>query len=115
MKKKLTCIVCPMGCQIEVDTDTQTVTGNTCKRGEVYGLGEVTNPVRVITSTVKLEGSAIAMLPVKTNGPIPKGFNFKCMEEINKVTAKAPIKVGDVIIANVLDTGVDIVAGRTIE
>jgi CxxC motif-containing protein len=115
MVKELICISCPMGCHLSVDAEKLTVTGNTCKRGETYGINEITNPVRVITTTVKVEGGLHAVLPVKTNAPIPKNLNFKCIEEINKITSKAPIKMGEVIVENILNTGVDVVACRDLD
>ncbi len=115
MIKKITCTICPIGCKLEVDIEKNTVTGHTCKRGEVYGIAEVTAPTRVITSTVKLEGGIYPVLPVKTNGAIPKHLNFKCMELINQIQVKAPVKMGDIIAENVLDTGVDLVATRSIK
>ena len=115
MKKELICISCPLGCHLTVDAENKTVTGNTCKRGEVYGLNEVINPVRVITSTVKIEGARLPVLPVKTNGAIPKNMNFESMKIINSVTCKAPMKVGDVIIKDILGTGIDVVAARSLD
>ncbi|MBC5627977.1 DUF1667 domain-containing protein [Clostridium sp. NSJ-6] len=115
MKKELICISCPLGCHLTVDAENKTVTGNTCKRGEIYGLNEVINPVRVITSTVKIEGARLPVLPVKTNGAIPKNMNFEAMNIINSVTCTAPIKVGDVIIKDILGTGIDVVAARSLD
>lgn len=115
MIRELICISCPMGCHLKVDVENKTVTGNTCKRGEIYGINEVTNPVRVITSTVKVEGGELPVIPVKTSEAIGKGLNVKCMEELAKVTVKAPIKMGDIILKDVLGTGVDVVASRNIE
>lgn len=115
MIKELICISCPMGCHLKVDVDNKTVEGNTCKRGEIYGLNEVTNPVRVVTSTVKVNGGELPVIPVKTNGAIPKHLNFECMDIIGETVIEAPVKMGDVIIENVLGTGVDVVASRNIE
>lgn len=115
MEKELICICCPKGCHLKVDAENKSVQGNGCNRGIEYGINEVTNPVRVITSTVKVENGELPVVPVKTNNPIPKGLNFKCMEEINKVTIKAPVKIGDVVIKDVLGTGVDIVATRNVQ
>lgn len=114
MKKELICISCPLGCHLIVDAENKTVTGNTCKRGEVYGLNEVINPVRVITTTVKIEGARLSVLPVKTNGAIPKNLNFEVMKVINEVICKAPIRIGDVIIKDILGTGIDVVAARSV-
>lgn len=110
----LICIVCPRGCHLTVDENLN-VTGNGCKRGAEYGARELTNPTRMITSTVKLTGSKmINRLPVMTNNPIPKGKIFEVMEEINKASCSCPVNCHDVIISNVLDLGVDIIATRTV-
>ena len=112
MKKEMICIVCPMGCHLTVDTDTLEVKGNTCARGEKYGKEEMTAPKRVITSTVKIVGGIHKRVPVKTNNSIPKELNFKCMELLNHIELKSPVKSGDVVIKNVLGTGADIVVCR---
>lgn len=114
MVKELICIVCPRGCHLKVDTDLEKVTGNTCKRGEIYGLNEVKNPTRIVTSTVKIYGCDNMVIPVKTEEPIPKGMIFDVMKEINKASVNLPIKVGDVIIEDVLGTGVSIVSAKTV-
>lgn len=111
--KELICIVCPKGCHLEVDIENEKVTGNTCKRGEIYGLNEVKNPTRVVTSTVKIKDGAV--IPVKTIEPIPKGLIFEVMKEINKVEIEAPVNIGDIIIENVLNTGVNVVATKSIK
>ena len=111
--KEFICIVCPRGCHLKVDDDMN-VTGNTCPRGKVYALNEITNPTRMITSTVAIESEELKRLPVMTSMPIPKGKIFEVMEEINKVRIKAPIKIGDVIIKNVLGLDSDIIATRNI-
>lgn len=116
MKRELICIVCPQGCRLtveEIDGELK-VSGNTCKRGEQYGITEVTAPTRVITSTVKLEGGRYPRLPVKTAGAVPKGMIFRCMEEIDKVVAVSPVKKGDVLLHDILGTGVDLVASRSL-
>lgn len=112
MMKELTCISCPIGCHLIVDVDNLKVSGNKCKRGEVYGINEITNPVRTITTTVKIDGGSHKVLPVKTQSPIPKALNFKCIEVLNNITVKAPVKIGDIIVENLLDTGVNVVATR---
>ncbi|MDO4534965.1 MAG: DUF1667 domain-containing protein [Clostridium perfringens] len=113
MEKELICIVCPKGCHLKVDVDNKNVTGNSCKRGFVYGLNEVISPTRVVTSTVKIEGINGHVLPVKTENSISKEKIFEIMKEINKVEVKLPIKIGQVIIENILDTGVNIVATKS--
>ena len=111
---ELMCITCPRGCHLQVDENLN-VTGNMCPRGAVYAKAELTHPVRMVTSSVAVISSEATRIPVKTKDPIPKELIFKIMEEIEKVTVKAPIKIGDVIIKNVLGTGVDIVATKNIE
>lgn len=117
MKQELICIVCPQGCRLTVSDESGelTVTGNTCKRGYQYGLTETTAPTRVITTTVALESKSFCRLPVKTAGGVPKGMIFDCMDAINQMTVKAPVHTGDVVLSNVLGTGVDVVATRTVE
>ena len=111
--KEFICIVCPRGCHLKVD-DNMNVTGNTCLRGKVYALNEITNPTRMITSTVAINSVELKRLPVMTSKPIPKGKIFDVMEEINKVRANAPVKINDVIIENVLGLDSNIIATRNI-
>lgn len=116
-KRELICIGCPMGCPVIVELDGSEVTGitgHTCKRGEVYARKEVTNPTRIVTSTVKVEGGTVDMLPVKTKEDIPKDKIFECVKALKGVTVKAPVCIGDVIVANVAETGVDVVAARNV-
>ena len=113
MKKNLFCVSCPLGCPIEVEIENGevvAVTGNTCKRGDAYARAEITNPVRSLTTSVKVENGIHPVVPVKSSGPVPKDKMFECMNIINSVTVKAPVKIGDVVIENILDLGVDIVA-----
>ena len=115
MKKEMICINCPRGCHLTVDTETLEVTGNTCPRGKTYGISEVTNPTRIVTSTVAVEDGKFPRASVKTSAPIPKGMIFKVMDEINKVDIKAPTHIGQVVIKNVLDTSADIVITKNVE
>ncbi|WP_010168248.1 DUF1667 domain-containing protein [Candidatus Epulonipiscium viviparus] len=114
MNKELTCIVCPKGCGLVVNADLAVV-GNSCPKGVTYGVKEVTAPTRVVTSTVKIEGGVHNRLPVKTDGDIPKELINECMKAINEVTVKAPVKMYDVIIEDLLDTGVSVVATRAMQ
>lgn len=108
------CIVCPRGCHLQAD-DQNNVTGNTCPRGKAYALNEISNPTRMITSTVAIESEELCRLPVMTSAPIPKGRIFDVMAEINKALVKAPVHIGDIVIENVLGLGADIKATRNIE
>lgn len=113
MKRELTCVACPLGCTVTVeynDSEVISVTGNTCKRGEAYAKTEITNPTRSLTSTVKVNGGILPVVPVKSDKPVPKDKMFECMRVINSACVDAPVKIGQVIIENILDTGADIVA-----
>jgi len=111
--KELICIICPRGCHLTVD-DELNVSGNTCPRGAVYAKQELTHPTRTLTSTVRVVSELEAMLPVKSNKPLPKEKIFEAMEVINKTCVKAPIKIGDVVIKNIFGLDVDIVATKNI-
>ena len=111
--RNLTCIGCPMGCPLTVkleDTEVINIEGNTCKRGAVYGKKEVTNPTRIVTTTVRVSGGAVTVVSVKTKEDIPKGKIFDCVDALRDVCVEAPVQIGDVILENVAGTGVDIVA-----
>ncbi|KAJ49351.1 CxxC motif-containing protein [Clostridium tetanomorphum] len=116
--RNLTCIGCPMGCALKVelkDSKVEKVTGNSCKIGIDYAKKECTNPTRIVTSSVLVEDGEIDMLPVKTQRDIPKNKISSCMKCLKGVVVKAPINIGDVILENVSDTGVNIIATRSIK
>ena len=116
--RNLTCISCPMGCPITVEMEGEeiiSVTGNTCKRGEVYARKEVTNPTRIVTSTVKVRGGAADMVSVKTKEDIPKGKIFECVRALKGVEIEAPVHIGDVVVQNAAGTGGDIVATKNVQ
>ena len=106
------CIVCPKGCRLTVDEETFAVTGNSCPRGAEYGKNELTHPVRVVTSTVKVTGASIARCPVKTAGSVPKEKMADVMRALDGVCLTAPVKRGDIAVSDVCGTGVDVVATR---
>lgn len=114
--RELTCINCPLGCQLTVtivDGVATSVAGNTCKRGEIYGKKEVTNPTRIVTTTVPVVGSSIErMVSVKTASDVPKGKMFDVVAALATVTATAPVHIGDVVAHDVAGTGVDVVATK---
>ena len=117
-KRELICIGCPLGCMITVEMENGEVVslkGNTCKRGDAYARKEVTNPTRIVTSSVCVENGEIPMVSVKTKSDIPKGKIFQCVKDLENVTLKAPVHIGDVVVANVAGTGVDIVATKNVE
>lgn len=117
-RKELICIGCPMGCPIVVEMEdgkVLSVTGNTCPRGESYARKEVTNPTRIVTTTVRVDGGKVPMINVKTEQDIPKDKIFECIAALRGVTMKAPVHIGDIILENVADTGVNIVVAGNVE
>ena len=110
MKRVITCIVCPRGCTMAADIqgETITVTGNSCPRGEKHAIGECTNPVRSLTSVIRISNREDTMVSVKSAAPIPKGKMFEIMERIHGTSVEAPVKIGDVLIPNLC--GTDIIA-----
>lgn len=116
-KRELVCIGCPLGCPLTVELDGDevvSVSGNTCKRGDVYARKEVTNPTRIVTSSVKVEGGTLAAVSVKTKEDIPKGKIFDCVIALKDVVVKAPVHIGDVVLADVAGTGVDVIATKNV-
>jgi len=111
--KELICIVCPNGCRLRVDEENGfQVTGNACPRGEEYGRNELLHPTRVLTGTVRLHGAALSRCPVKTNGAIPKEKLLDAARALCEVDVTAPVRRGDVVLADICGTGVDVVATR---
>lgn len=111
--RELTCINCPMGCLLTVELDgdeIKEISGYTCPRGKTYAEKEVTNPTRVVTSTVKVVGGKKERVSCKTARDIPKDKIAAVMEAINAAEVQAPVVIGEVLIQNAADTGVDVVA-----
>ncbi len=108
MKKNLICIICPRGCSLQVE-ETQNglkVSGNACKKGEEYGIAEATNPVRTVTSIVRVSNRKDVVVSVKTEKPVKKEHIFDLMSKIRSVEVEAPIKISDVIIKDAFGTNV---------
>lgn len=117
-KRELTCIGCPLGCSITVTMENNVVTdviGNTCSKGDAYAKKEVINPTRIVTSSVPVTGGNAIMVSCKTKEDIPKEKIFDVTQALKNVRVAAPVHIGDVLVANVAGTGVDIVATRNIE
>lgn len=114
MQKNIICVACPMGCGITVEIDDNgtivSVSGNTCKRGDAYARTEITNPVRSLATTVKVNGGVYNVVPCKSAGALPKDKIMECMDCINNAEVNAPVSLGDILVKNILGTGIDIVA-----
>jgi CxxC motif-containing protein len=116
-KQEITCIVCPLGCKILVVTDSisaKILGGNKCKKGVDYAIYEALDPRRMLTTSILVENSRWPLVSVKSSKPIPKDKIFLVLQEIKAKRAKAPIKSGDVLVHNILDMGIDIIATRSI-
>ena len=112
-ERNMTCVACPLGCQLTVTLDGEqvvSVVGNTCKRGVAYARTEITCPTRSLTTTVKCLNGMHPVVPVKSSVPVPKDKLLECMKVINSVTVHAPVSVGQVIIHNILGTDAHIIA-----
>ena len=112
---KMICVSCPKGCTLTVTTDGDTVvkvTDASCKRGEDYAHQEFTDPRRMIASTVKVKNGTHPLVPVYTAAPVPKHLIFDILAEIRKAELQAPVKTEQIVIENVLSTGVNIIASR---
>ena len=110
MTKKLTCIICPMGCTVDaeiINGEVKSIKGHSCKRGEEYAKSECVNPVRTITTTIFAKGGKV--IPVKTDKPVPKEKIPDCMKEIKLTKVSLPISIGSVIIENIEGTGANVV------
>lgn len=119
--KELTCIGCPLGCPVTVTLsdvsgrrEIVSVTGNTCPKGDAYARKEVTDPTRIVTTTVRVSGGVLPTVNVKTAPDIPKDAIFDCIAALRGVTVPAPVKIGDRILADVAGTGVAIVAAGNV-
>jgi len=116
MKRELTCIVCPIGCQLSVTLESGVVTevtGNTCPRGKQYAIDECTHPVRTVTTTARTSDGGV--IPVKTDRPIPKELMFECMQAIDSAIVSLPAHIGDIVIENLLETGANIIVTANME
>ncbi len=112
---ELICITCPMGCTLDVTHEGDTIVdieGNTCKRGEDYAQEELTDPRRMVTTTVRVAGGLHPLMPVYTSAPIPKARIFDLLKAIREAEIQAPVRMGDVVLEDVVDTEVDVLASR---
>jgi len=117
-KNDIICTGCPKGCRVTVEVEDdkiKNVYGYECPTGKEYAINEFKNPTRILPTTIRVNNGEFPLVPVKTKKAIPKSLLIKAMDVIAKIEVKAPIEIGDVLIKNILDTGVDIVATRNIK
>jgi CxxC motif-containing protein len=114
-KRKLICVSCPVGCELEVtldDDEIVEVEGNTCKLGVEYAEQEIFDPRRMVATTVKVKNGYHPLVPVYTEKPVPKPKIFDVLAAIRKVEVEAPVEINDVIIEDVVGTGINVIASR---
>jgi CxxC motif-containing protein len=117
MKTDLICIACPQGCTLTVEHGPKaivSITGNGCKRGIPYAEAEIFHPERLVTTTVRIAGAAIPLLPVKTSRAVPKGEVPAVLAELTRLHVQAPIAAGDILLRDIGGTGADVVATRSL-
>ncbi len=116
-KKEMVCICCPLGCMLSVTQDEEErllVTGNSCPRGKTYAITEMTDPRRIVTTTVRVKGCDIPMVSVKTKEGIPKNKMMQCIKELAAIELQAPVHNGDIVKADIAGTGIDVIATKNI-
>lgn len=116
--KKITCIVCPIGCKILVDLDGKQIKnleGNKCKQGIDYAINEALDPRRMLTSSIFVIGGNWPLVSIKSSQPVPRDKVNQVLKEIKKIKVKAPIKLGQIILTNVANTNINIIATKSIE
>jgi CxxC motif-containing protein len=117
-EKEMICVICPNSCRMSVWKDTQGeihVSGNQCIRGEKYGIKEYTNPERMLITTMRIEGGKLPVIPVRSREPLPKGELLEAVKIVNDHVCNAPVKMGDVLIENIVGTDIDVIASRDMD
>ena len=117
-KVNMICIICPKGCELTAEIangKVAAVHGNTCARGLTYAQNEIENPIRTLTSSVAVKHGVHPRVSVKTDREIPKGKMMECARALKGMEVEAPVRIGDVLIENVADTGSNIIATIHIE
>ena len=117
-KKHFTCVTCPVGCEVDVevqDSSILSMKGNRCDKVKEFVLQELKEPMRVLTTTVRIEGAKYAMLPVRTDKTIPKRLFKQAIEMLADINLQAPVHMSDVIVKDVAGSGANIIATRTMD
>jgi CxxC motif-containing protein len=117
-KKHFTCVICPVGCEIDVELqngNVVSINGSKCQKGKEFVLQELEEAMRILTTTVSIKGAKWAMLPVRTDKPIPKRLLFKVIEQLADIELRAPVKMYDVVLKDVADTDATVIATRNMK
>ena len=118
MQEKLICIICPIGCELTVDHDDREITGvegNRCKRGPEYAFEEIFSPKRIVTTTVRIIGASVPLLPARTDRSVPKDVTFDVVHLASQLKVEAPVKVGEILASDVAGSGANLVSTRTLD
>ena len=115
-KKHFVCVVCPIGCEIDIVHDGSKIIsmeGNKCERSEEFVSQELIEPMRILTTTVRIQGSRWAVIPVRTDKSVPKRLFPSIMRQLRRIKVQAPVNMLDVVVRDVLHTGANVIATRT--
>jgi CxxC motif-containing protein len=116
-KKHFVCVVCPVGCEIDVVHDGSKIIsteGNKCEKSEEFVSQELIEPMRILTTTVRIQGSRWPVIPVRTDKAVPKRFFPRIMRQLRHIELRAPVNMLDVVARDVLRTGANVIATRTV-
>ncbi len=119
VEKEIICVICPNSCRLKVSQDPKTkeinVEGYLCPRGKKYGISEFSNPVRMLITTMRVEKGKLPVIPVRSTEAIPKSLLIEAVKMVNDTHCLAPIKMGDILIDNILNTRISVIASRDID
>jgi CxxC motif-containing protein len=118
LQEKLICIICPIGCELSVDHNDREmigVDGNRCKRGPEYAREEIFDPKRIVTTTVRITGASVPLLPVRTDRSVPKDVTFDVVHLASQIQVEAPVSVGEVLVPNVVGSGANLISTRSLD
>jgi len=118
LKKKLTCIECPVGCILDIEYNKSrvlSVKGNECSKGEKFARDEIIDPRRVLTTTIDIESALFNRLPVRSRTAVPRDRVMDMIKQVKKIKVRAPVRAGDIIIKDFLESGIDIISSFTVE
>ena len=121
-EKKITCVTCPLGCKLKINIENNkivSISGSQCKKGIKFAEGEIKDPRRILTTTIKLKAQGrkeapFNRLPVRSVAPAPKDKILEIIKEVRKIKVSPPIKMGDIIAKNIIGSGVDIIASMSV-
>ena len=114
IEKDLICVVCPVGCRMKISGTIEDlkVSGEQCKRGVEHAYEEITNPTRMVCTTVKIQGGIHPVIPVRTDKPIAEKYKLEVVKAVKDITLTSPIEMGEVIVEDLFGTGVNLIAER---